>query len=129
MVVHRWVVAGALVLTVVTSAGCGGGGGGTDAELGGEAPSGDPIRVMQWAPDESLGVATELYDAADAAAQSINAAGGIPDPEGGPNRPLEVLQCEIPLTDDGSRSEVCARETIDAEVVAVNGKYPATTTP
>src|SRR6187431_2742391 len=36
----------------------------------------------------------EIFDAVDAAVEAINGAGGIPDPAGGPNRPLEVVRCE-----------------------------------
>lgn len=119
----------ALLLTVGLVA-CSDDGGGEDSAAAdddapaAEAPSGEPIKIMQWTTGEGLGVGSELAAAAEAAVETINAAGGIPDPDGGENRPIELLSCEIPLDDAGSESERCARETIDAEVVAVTSKYP-----
>src|SRR5690606_17487177 len=58
-------------------------------------PSGEPLRVAQWGPSEDFTALQELFGAARAAVATINAAGGIPDPAGGPNRPLELVECRI----------------------------------
>ena len=67
----------------------------------------------------------EVFDGADAAVAAVNAAGGIPDPAGGPNRPLEVVRCEAGAGGSVSPDVAleCARDTIDEGIIAVVGKY------
>lgn len=88
-----------------------------------EQPPGEPIVLAQWGPGESLGAGTEMYAAAEAAVQTINAEGGIEDPAGGENRPLELVTCEIPADQQPEFSQRCARDAIEAEVAAITGKY------
>jgi Periplasmic binding protein len=83
-----------------------------------EAPelTGEPIRVMQIAQvtDPVTGVPTpESVDGAEAAAESINAAGGIN------GSPIEVLSCDN--KNDANESGACARQGVEAGVVAMVG--------
>ena len=78
-------------------------------------------------PPPSGGVVAqpEIFDAVDAAVEAINGAGGIADPAGGPNRPLEVVRCEAGA---GGNVEAdvalrCAQDSIDEGAIAVLGKY------
>lgn len=84
------------------------------------APMGDPIRLMhivdltappgvqRWG-DNAAG--------AEAAVTAINAAGGVPDPSGGPNRPIEMLECDA--AGDPNTAADCARRAVDERVAAV----------
>ena len=67
----------------------------------------------------------EIFDAVDAAVTAINDDGGIADPAGGPNRPLEVVRCEAGAGGnvDPDVALRCAQDSIDEGVIAVVGKY------
>jgi ABC-type branched-subunit amino acid transport system substrate-binding protein len=81
----------------------------------GKKPSGEPIKVMvagDWTfPDGSTD--NGAPDAVEARAKAINGSGGIQ------GRPVEVLVCDAAL--DPNKAEACAREAIDAGVVAFIG--------
>jgi ABC-type branched-subunit amino acid transport system substrate-binding protein len=67
----------------------------------------------------------EIFDAADAAVAAINGEGGIPDPAGGPARPLEVVRCEAGAGGnvDPDVALRCAQDTIEQGVLAVVGRF------
>lgn len=82
--------------------------------------TGEPIRVMQIAQltDTATGVPTpEVLDGAEAAAASINTAGGID------GRPIEVLSCDD--TNDTNEAADCARQAVEEGVVATVGNNTA----
>lgn len=90
-----------------------------------EVPDGEPIKFTAATAVSGVVAQPEIFDAVDAAVESINGAGGIADPAGGPNRPLEVVRCEAGA---GGNVEAdvalrCAQDSIDAGVIAVLGKY------
>jgi ABC-type branched-subunit amino acid transport system substrate-binding protein len=89
------------------------------------APAGDPIKFGIAAAVEGVVGQPELFDGADAAVATINAAGGIPDPAGGPNRPLEAVRCEAGAGGSVSPDVAleCARDTLDEGIIAVLGEY------
>jgi ABC-type branched-subunit amino acid transport system substrate-binding protein len=97
----------------------------TTAATAGEEPTGEPIKFGVAAAVEGVVGQPELFDGIDAAVASVNAAGGIPDPAGGPNRPLEVVRCEAGAGGSVSPDVAleCARDTIDAGIIAVVGEY------
>ena len=67
----------------------------------------------------------EIFDAVDAAVEAINGAGGIADPAGGPNRPLEVVRCEAGAGGNVEADVALrARRTRSTRAsIAVLGKY------
>jgi branched-chain amino acid transport system substrate-binding protein len=78
--------------------------------------TGEPIRVMQIAQitDAATGTPTpEVLAGAEAAAASINAAGGID------GRPIEVVSCDDEA--DSNTAAECAREAVSEGVVATVG--------
>src|SRR5215204_5796467 len=95
------------------------------AETTPEEPTGEPILLNVVAAVEGVVGQPEIFDGADAAVASINAAGGIPDPEGGANRPLEIVRCEAGAGGSASPDVAleCARDTIDQGIIAVVSKY------
>lgn len=107
----RGLAALACVLALVGAAACGGD---DDAEGGGSpstgpAPTGEPITIgnMVFA---NPGVGLEMRTAGvQAAVDAINGAGGID------GRPLELVTC---AAEDASAGEQCARDMVDAGVVA-----------
>ncbi len=90
-----------------------------------EAPTGEPIKFMAATAVAGVVAQPEIFDAVDAAVTAINDEGGIVDPAGGPNRPLEVMRCEAGAGGnvDPDVALRCAQDSIDAGVVAVLGKY------
>ena len=90
-----------------------------------EAPTGEPIKFMAATAVAGVVAQPEIFDAVDAAVTAINDNGGIVDPAGGPNRPLEVMRCEAGAGGnvDPDVALRCAQDSIDAGVVAVLGKY------
>lgn len=121
----------ALVATACSSDGGGSGSGSDDETTGGSASptvpelEGEPIRFVVATAVAGVVAQPEIFDAADAAVAQINTDGGIPDPEGGPARPLEVVRCEAGAggNEDPDAALNCARDTIDQDVVAVVGRY------
>ena len=89
------------------------------------SPEGEPIRFVVATAVSGVVAQPEIFDAADAAVAAINADGGIPDPAGGPARPLEVVRCEAGAggNDDPDAALNCAQDTIDQGVIAVVGRY------
>ena len=90
-----------------------------------EAPTGEPIKFIATTAVAGVVAQPEIFDAVDAAVTAINDNGGIVDPAGGPNRPLEVMRCEAGAGGnvDPDVALRCAQDSIDAGVVAVLGKY------
>ncbi len=90
-----------------------------------EAPTGEPIKFMAATAVGGVVAQPEIFDAVDAAVTAINDNGGIVDPAGGPNRPLEVMRCEAGAGGnvDPDVALRCAQDSIDEGVVAVVGKY------
>ena len=124
-------VVGALGLVALLAAGCGDDDGGDgDGASGTTAstaplPEGEPIKFAVPAAVEGTVAQPEIFDAADAAVAAVNAEGGITDPEGGPNRPLEVVRCEAGAggNNDPDVALNCAEDTIAEGVLAVVGRY------
>ena len=127
-----------LVVLTAVAAGCGDDDDddATDDTTGGETtqtteatdvslPEGEPIKFVVATAVEGVVGQPEIFDAADAAVAAINADGGIPDPAGGPNRPLEVVRCEAGAGGnvDPDVALHCAQDTIDEGVIAVVGRY------
>jgi ABC-type branched-subunit amino acid transport system substrate-binding protein len=123
----------AVGLLALIAGGCSGDDGGGSADTtGGDStsttaplPEGEPIKFAVPTAVSGIVGQPEIFDAADAAVAAINGEGGIPDPAGGPNRPLEVVRCEV---DGGGNADPdaalnCANDTIDAGVIAVVGRY------
>ena len=119
----------ALVVAGCSSDGGGSGDSGEDAEQGTTttAPEfeGEPIRFVVPAVSEGIVGQPEIFEAALAAAEAVNVDGGIPDPEGGPARPLEMIPCEAGAggSEDPDAALNCAQDTIPQEPVAVVGRY------
>ena len=92
-----------------------------------DEPTGEPIKFAVASAVEGIVGQPEVFDGADAATAAINAAGGIPDPAGGPNRPLEVVRCEAGAGGSVSPDVAleCARDTLDDGIIAVVSKYLA----
>jgi ABC-type branched-subunit amino acid transport system substrate-binding protein len=88
-----------------------------------EQATGDPIVLSILGQAEGVLAQPELFSGAKAAAAAINAEGGIEDPAGGPNRPIEILTCEAGITVDPNAPLACSREAIDAGAVAGVSKY------
>ena len=126
---RRWLVVIALVAG--TAVGCSDdGGSGSEASGGSEPPpvpelDGEPIPFVVTTAVAGTVAQPEIFDAADAAVAAINTDGGIPDPAGGPARPLEVVRCEAGAggNEDPDAALNCARDTIDQGVIAVVGRY------
>ena len=81
-----------------------------------EAPTGEPIKFMAATAVAGVVAQPEIFDAVDAAVTAINDDGGIADPAGGPNRPLEVVRCEAGAGGnvDPDVALRCAQDSIDA---------------
>ena len=97
----------------------------TEAPAAAEVPDGEPIKFTAATAVSGVVAQPEIFDAVDAAVEAINGAGGIADPAGGPNRPLEVVRCEAGA---GGNVEAdvalrCAQDSIDEGAIAVLGKY------
>ena len=88
-------------------------------------PEGEPIKFMAATAVEGVVGQPEIFDAVDAAVSAINADGGIPDPAGGPNRPLEVVRCEAGAGGNADPDVAlrCAQDSIAEGVIAVVGRY------
>ncbi|MET0726743.1 MAG: ABC transporter substrate-binding protein [Acidimicrobiales bacterium] len=126
--VGRWL--GALGVLAMIAAGCGDDDDGDSGPTTTEAPDvslpeGEPIKFVAAAAVAGIVAQPEVFDAADAAVEAINADGGIPDPAGGPNRPLEVVRCEAGAggSVDPDVALKCAQETIAEGVIAVVGRF------
>lgn len=126
---QRWFVV--LVLVAGAAVGCsddsGGGGEASDGSVPPTVPEleGEPIPFVVATAVAGVVAQPEIFDAADAAVAAINTDGGIPDPAGGPGRPLEVVRCEAGAggNEDPDQALNCARDTIDQDVMAVVGRY------
>jgi len=82
----------------------------------GTAPSGDPVKTMTITDINSPGaVYPNIHYSADAAAEFINANGGIN------GRPLENINCDSQGTADGAAN--CARKAVSEGVTAVVGSF------
>jgi hypothetical protein len=81
-------------------------------------PTGQPIILFNEV--QSYSELPDVPVGAQAAARAINAAGGIKDPSGGPNRPIKVVECQEGLTNPSAGAAACGREAVsDAAVAAV----------
>jgi branched-chain amino acid transport system substrate-binding protein len=129
----RWVGSIGLVMAMFAT-GCSddGGDGGSSNDPGtpttaADAPDleGEPIKFAVATAVEGVVAQPEIFDAADAAVAAVNADGGVPDPDGGPARPLEVVRCEAGAGGnvDADVALKCANDTIADGVVAVVGRY------
>jgi branched-chain amino acid transport system substrate-binding protein len=75
------------------------------------APSGAPVKVMVMGAFTGLYDTSFSFDAAKAAAQSVNAGGGIQ------GHPMEILTCDDKFNPNATLD--CARQASDAGVVAI----------
>jgi ABC-type branched-subunit amino acid transport system substrate-binding protein len=124
-----WAVAALTVLVAVSCSSDGGGSGSASEDAESTTPptteapefDGEPIPFVVPAASSGVVAQPEIFDAAEAAAEAVNAAGGIEDPEGGPARPLEVIRCEG--NEDPDTALQCAQDTIPQDPVAVVGRY------
>ena len=83
---------------------------------GSSRPTGTPISVMTWAPQNTKATNMPGMPAtAEAYARMINDHGGIN------GHPLKVLTCDE--HNDSVRAARCAQQAVDAHVVAVIGSY------
>ena len=129
---YRWLLVVVVALLLGAAVGCSddSGSGGSDASGGSEPPTvpelpGEPIKFVAATAVAGVVAQPEIFEAADAAVAAINTAGGIPDPAGGPARPLEVVRCEAGAggNEDPDAALHCAQDTIDQDVIAVVGRY------
>ncbi len=98
------------------SSDAGDGGDDEGAEGGGEAPSGDPIRVMTVTTLNAAGPTYEnIANTANLYADYINARGGIA------GRPLEVTVCDEQF--DPAVATTCARQAVEEDMVSVVGSF------
>ena len=82
----------------------------------GEAPSGDPIKVMTVTTLNAAGPTYEnIANTANAYAEYINARGGIA------GRPLEVTVCDEQF--DPAVATTCARQAVDEGMVSIVGSF------
>jgi ABC-type branched-subunit amino acid transport system substrate-binding protein len=126
---YRWLVV--LALLAGAAVGCSDDSGGGSEASGGSTPptvpelDGEPIKFVVATAVAGVVAQPEIFDAVDAAVATINTDGGIPDPAGGPARPLEVVRCEAGAggNEDQDAALHCAQDTIDQDIVAVVGRY------
>jgi branched-chain amino acid transport system substrate-binding protein len=86
------------------------------SEPSGEAPTGDPIKVMTVTTLNAAGpVYPNIANTADAYATYINARGGIA------GRPLEVTVCDEQF--DPAIATTCARQAVEEGMVSVVGSF------
>jgi ABC-type branched-subunit amino acid transport system substrate-binding protein len=79
-------------------------------------PTGKPIVLFTVAaPSGYAGVALGMK----AAAQAINARGGVKDPSGGPNRPITIVDCDDSAGSNAAAA--CGREAVSDHALAVVG--------
>jgi ABC-type branched-subunit amino acid transport system substrate-binding protein len=80
------------------------------------APTGAPIKILQTSPDNNttLSIPT-IHQAADAAVQSINAAGGVA------GRPLKIEWCNN--RNDPNQAVSCARKAVQSGAIATVGDF------
>jgi len=128
----RWVAVLGVLAVVLTACGDDDGDGATPADgaptsttAPADLPEGAPIKIAAATAVSGVTAQPEIFAAVDAAVAAINADGGIPDPAGGPNRPLEVVRCEAGAGGnvDPDAALECARDTIADGVLAVVGRY------
>jgi len=122
---RRFGIAALLVLALVAGA-CGSSskksssGGDTTTTASAAKPTGAPIKLGVLAsltgPSAHF---TEVPAGAQAAANAINAAGGVKDPAGGPNRPIEIEVCDDAF--DPNQAASCARKAVDDKELAMVG--------
>jgi ABC-type branched-subunit amino acid transport system substrate-binding protein len=96
------------------------------AGAGAAKPTGTPIKLSVMATATGITGAPQVFDGAAAAADAINAAGGIPDAAGGKSHPLELVECRGEGSASTSVPQVALKCATDAEaegVVADTGKY------
>jgi len=127
---YRWLLVVALLLGSAVGCSDDSGSGGSDASGGSTPPTvpeleGEPIRFVATTAVAGVVAQPEIFAATDAAVAAINTDGGIPDPAGGPARPLEVVRCEAGAggNEDPDAALHCAQDTIDQDVIAVVGRY------
>ena len=89
---------------------------GTAGEATGEAPTGEPIKVMTVTTLNAAGPTYEnIANTANLYADYINARGGIA------GRPLEVTVCDEQF--DPAVATTCARQAVDEEMVSIVGSF------
>ena len=81
------------------------------------ALTGEPVKIMVLFEGSGAVATPEVPDGAIAAAEAINASGGI----GG--SPVEILQCD--LANDPNTARECGQQAVDEAVVAVVGPVSA----
>ena len=87
-------------------------------------PQGAPIKLGVIVTTSGAGNHfPEIPVGARAAANAINAAGGVKDPAGGPNHPIEIDVCDDAF--DPSHSASCARQMVSDKVLALVGNVSA----
>lgn len=111
----------ASLASITVLAACGGGG--DEASASAAELEGEPIVLSVISAGEGPTYQPELFSAAEAAAEAVNRAGGIEDPDGGEARPLQILACEASTAQNVNAAVACAREAVDAEVIAAVSKY------
>jgi branched-chain amino acid transport system substrate-binding protein len=88
--------------------------GGATASAAAKTPTGTPIKLLITASRDNPGLALpEMFDAAQAAVDSINARGGVN------NHPLQLIQCDNNL--DPNKEVACLNEAVSDKVSAVVG--------
>jgi len=127
---RRLGIAALLVLALVAAA-CGSsskksssGGGATTTTASAAKPTGAPIKIGVLTSITGPSVHfPDVPQGAQAAADAINAAGGVKDPAGGPNRPIEIVACDDAF--DPNQAASCARKAVaDKELAMVGNVSP-----
>ncbi|WP_165966722.1 ABC transporter substrate-binding protein [Actinomadura sp. 7K507] len=95
---------------------------GSDAGYGADL-AGEPIRLSVIASGPGPIYQPELLKAARTAVNAVNDAGGVKPAGGGDARRIELVDCEASMVTDPNAAVKCAREAIDAKVIATVGKY------
>ena len=117
---RRSVVALAAALVLLVAA-CNDDGGGSSGDSEDEDPgaelTGEPIKLITIGSYTSFGNDyTQIPEAAQAAADAINADGGVD------GRRIEIVVCDYP---DASQASDCGRQAVDENVVATVGSFSA----
>jgi branched-chain amino acid transport system substrate-binding protein len=111
----RSVVALAASLALLVAACDDGGGGGSGSDDPGADLDGEPIKLITIGGFTAFSNDfTQIPEAAQAAADAINADGGVD------GRPVEIIVCDYP---DESQAADCGRQAVDENVVATVGSF------
>ncbi|GAA1851496.1 hypothetical protein GCM10009836_34360 [Pseudonocardia ailaonensis] len=110
---RRALAVAALTATVLVTASCSSPSGSGGAAAGGA--TGTPLKIGVMAPNKAVISYPDVPAAAQAAARSINAKGGVD------GHPLEIMYCNDKF--DANQATACARQFVSDGVVATAGDF------